>query len=68
MLRSRERKAQQRIVTRLENEIAELELRQTELTADLEKSETYEKSGAAPTHGIWSASRLGSSEIDSIRL
>ena len=45
--RSRERKAQQQIVHRLEKEIAELELRQTELTADLEKSETYEKPGAA---------------------
>jgi ATP-binding cassette subfamily F protein 3 len=45
--RSRGRKAQQQIVHRLEKEIAELELRQTELTADLEKSETYEKPGAA---------------------
>ena len=45
--RSRQRKAQREIVTRLENEIAELELRQTELTAGLEKSETYEKPGAA---------------------
>jgi len=45
--RSRERKAQQQIVTRLETEIAELELRQTALTAELEKSETYEKPGAA---------------------
>ena len=32
---------------RLEKEIAELELRQTGLTAALEKSETYEKPGAA---------------------
>jgi len=45
--RSRERRAQQQIVHGLEKEIAELELRQTELTADLEKSETYEKPGAA---------------------
>src|SRR5882724_2690632 len=45
--RSRERKAQQQIVYGLEKEIAELELRQTELTADLEKSETYEKPGSA---------------------
>ena len=34
-------------MTRLETEIAELELRQTALTAELEKSETYEKPGAA---------------------
>src|SRR5690349_23625777 len=46
-MRSRERKAQQQIVHRLEKEIAELETRQTELTAELEKPETYEKSGAA---------------------
>src|SRR5881396_189887 len=46
-VRSRERKAQQQIVHRLEKEIAELELRQAGLTADLEKSETYEKPGAA---------------------
>jgi ATP-binding cassette subfamily F protein 3 len=46
-VRSRERKARQEIVSRLENEIAELETRQAELTADLEKPETYEKSGAA---------------------
>ena len=45
--RSRGRKAQQQIVHRLEKEIAALEARQTELTADLEKSETYEKPGAA---------------------
>ncbi|HXT41134.1 MAG TPA: ABC-F family ATP-binding cassette domain-containing protein [Candidatus Angelobacter sp.] len=46
-MRSRERKAQQQIVHRLEKEIAELEARQVELTAELEKPETYEKSGAA---------------------
>jgi ATP-binding cassette subfamily F protein 3 len=45
--RSRERKAQQQIVHRLEKEIAELEARQVELTAELEKPETYGKSGAA---------------------
>ncbi|PYM11879.1 MAG: ABC transporter ATP-binding protein [Verrucomicrobia bacterium] len=45
--RSRDRKAQQEIVRRLEHEIAELEARQAELTAELEKPETYEKSGAA---------------------
>ena len=45
--RSRERKAQQQNVHRLEKEIAELESRQAELTAELEKPETYEKSGAA---------------------
>ena len=32
---------------RLEKEIAELEVRQAELTAELERPETYEKSGAA---------------------
>jgi ATP-binding cassette subfamily F protein 3 len=45
--RSRERKVQQQTVHRLEKEIAELEVRQTELTAELEKSETYEKPGVA---------------------
>ena len=45
--RSRERKGQQQIVHRLEKAIAELESRQSGLTAELEKSETYEKSGAA---------------------
>ena len=45
--RSRERKGQQQIVHRLEKAIAELESRQRGLTAELEKSETYEKSGAA---------------------
>jgi ATP-binding cassette subfamily F protein 3 len=44
--RSRERKAVQNIVNRLENQIAELESRQAELTAELEKPETYEKTGA----------------------
>ncbi|HKI72793.1 MAG TPA: ABC-F family ATP-binding cassette domain-containing protein, partial [Verrucomicrobiae bacterium] len=45
--RSRERKAQQQVVHRLEKGIAELESRQAELAAALEKPETYEKSGAA---------------------
>jgi len=45
--RSRERQAQKQVVNRLEKEIAELEWRQAELTAALEKPETYEKSGAA---------------------
>ena len=44
---SAERKAQQRLVARLETEIAELEARQTELTAELEKPETYDQSGRA---------------------
>ncbi len=39
--RSRECKAQQQIVHRLEKQIQELEQRQTELTAELEKPETY---------------------------
>ncbi len=45
--RSRIRKAQQEIVTNLETEIRELETRQQELIAELERPETYEKSGAA---------------------
>ena len=45
--RSRERKAQQQLVHQLEKEIQELEARQTELTAELEKPETYEKPGRA---------------------
>ena len=45
--RSRERKAQQQIVHRLEKEIQELEARQAELVAELEKPETYEKPGRA---------------------
>ena len=45
--RSRERKAQQQEVHQLEKEIQTLEARQTELTAELEKPETYEKAGRA---------------------
>jgi len=45
--RSRERKAQQHLVHQLEKEIQALEARQTELTAELEKPETYEKGGRA---------------------
>ena len=45
--RSRERKAQQTLVAKLEQEIQDLEARQAGLIADLEKPETYEKSGEA---------------------
>ena len=45
--RSRRRKGQEQLVQRLETEIARLESRQVELTAELEKPETYEKPGAA---------------------
>ena len=45
--RSRERKAQEQLVRRLEQEIQELETRQAALIADLEKRETYERSGGA---------------------
>jgi ATP-binding cassette, subfamily F, member 3 len=45
--RSRERKAQQQLVHKLEKEIQTLEARQAELTAELEKPETYEKAGRA---------------------
>jgi ATP-binding cassette, subfamily F, member 3 len=43
--RSRARKDQQQFVHRLEKEIAELEQKQTELTAELEKPETYHTPG-----------------------
>jgi ATP-binding cassette, subfamily F, member 3 len=46
--RSRQRKTQQALVERLEREIQELEARQAELVAELEKPETYEKPGLAP--------------------
>jgi len=45
--RSRERKEQQQAVHRLEKEIASLEVKQTELTAELEKPETYQQPGRA---------------------
>jgi ATP-binding cassette, subfamily F, member 3 len=45
--RSRRRKSQQQIVHRLEKEIQELEGRQKEMVAELEKAETYEKPGRA---------------------
>ena len=44
---SRARKEQQQTVHRLEKEIQQLEQQQAELTAELEKPETYEKSGRA---------------------
>ncbi len=46
-VRSREQKAARNLVHRLEKEIHELESRQAELTAELEKPETYEQSGRA---------------------
>ena len=45
--RARDRKQRQSAVTRLEDEIAALEKRQAELTAELERPETYEKGGNA---------------------
>jgi ATP-binding cassette subfamily F protein 3 len=45
--RSKERKQQQQAVHRLEKEIATLEAKQTELTAELEKPETYQQPGRA---------------------
>jgi ATP-binding cassette subfamily F protein 3 len=45
--RSGEKKAHQQIVHKLEKEIEELEAKQIELTAELEKPETYEKPGRA---------------------
>jgi len=45
--RSKERKAQQQAVHHLEKQIQELEQRQAEITAALEKPATYEKGGAA---------------------
>ena len=42
---SRKRLEQQKLVSALEKQIHELERRQTELTAELEKPETYEKAG-----------------------
>jgi ATP-binding cassette subfamily F protein 3 len=43
--RSKERKHQQQLVHRLEKEIAALEAKQVELTAELEKQETYQQPG-----------------------
>ena len=45
--RSRARKAQEQIVHQLEKEIQELESCQTELIAELEKAQTYERPGRA---------------------
>jgi ATP-binding cassette, subfamily F, member 3 len=45
--RSGEKKAQQQVVHKLEKEIQELEAKQTELTAELENPETYNKPGRA---------------------
>ncbi len=45
--RSRRRRAQQETVQRLETEIRDLEARQAELVAELEKAETYELPGRA---------------------
>jgi ATP-binding cassette subfamily F protein 3 len=45
--RSRQRKAQQEIVHRLEKEIQELEARQAEIVTELESPETYEKPSRA---------------------
>jgi ATP-binding cassette subfamily F protein 3 len=46
-VRSRERRAQEQIVGRLEKEIARLEQAQRELATELEKPETYDKPGRA---------------------
>jgi ATP-binding cassette subfamily F protein 3 len=45
--RARDRKAQELQVQKLESEIKDLEARQAELIAELEKPETYEKGGVA---------------------
>jgi len=45
--RSKERKQQQQLVHRLEKEIAAFETKQAELTAELEKPETYQQTGRA---------------------
>ena len=46
-VRSRARREQQQLVSRLEKEILGLEARQTELTVELEKPETYQQPGRA---------------------
>jgi ATP-binding cassette subfamily F protein 3 len=45
--RSHKRKGQQQLVHKLEKEVGELEQRQSELTAELEKQETYDTPGRA---------------------
>ena len=45
--RSRDRKAQETRVKQLETQIQDLEARQSKLIVELEKPETYEKSGSA---------------------
>jgi ATP-binding cassette subfamily F protein 3 len=45
--RSRERRARQQVVDKLEKEIARLEQRQKELTAELENPDTYQQPGRA---------------------
>ena len=46
-LREAPGKAQQQLVHKLEKEIEQLEARQTEMLAELEKQETYDKPGRA---------------------
>jgi len=46
-VRSRERREQEQLVAKLEKEIARLEEKQKELTAELENPATYDKSGRA---------------------
>ncbi len=45
--RSRLKKDQQQLVSRLEKDIGEMELQQSQLTAELEKPETYQQAGRA---------------------
>jgi ATP-binding cassette subfamily F protein 3 len=45
--RSKERKQQQQLVHELEKEVTRLEAKQAELTAELEKPETYQEPGKA---------------------
>jgi ATP-binding cassette subfamily F protein 3 len=47
LAKSRVRKEQQQLVHKLEKEISELEQKQVELTAELEKPETYHQAGRA---------------------
>ncbi|MCU0788962.1 MAG: ABC-F family ATP-binding cassette domain-containing protein, partial [Verrucomicrobia bacterium] len=46
--RSKARRAQQSVVDKLESRIAAIEARQAEITAELEKPETYAAGGSAP--------------------